>query len=380
MNRLVKENIKYNEIEFKSSKEGINMTNETKIRAYLEQEHLDAFFIAKQVNTRFTSGWTGDDSYIILTPTDKFFITDPRYTEQAEIELTDYTIVNWRFPHRTVGDTVARIATENQIHTMAFESDCLEFDMYADLKQKAKLDLVPAGGVIDKMRVIKTPEEIQNMRIACDISCRAFRRILNDIKIGVTEKELAAKLSLYMVEEGADTQPYGNILISGARTSLLHGIPSEKAIEYGDLVLMDYGCQYHGYLSDMTRTVVVGKATKQQREVYEYEKRSLEACEQILRPGTRCNELYPKSLEPLKGTGYADKTYAAIGHSIGLFVHELPYFEANYDDVLVPNSVYTIEPGIYLPDWGGIRIEDQVVITENGYENMIDIPHDLIEL
>lgn len=166
-----------------------------------------------------------------------------------------------------------------------------------------------------------------------------------------------------MVEAGADTQPYGNILISGARTSLLHGIPSEKAIAYGDFVLMDYGCQYHGYLSDMTRTVVVGKATKQQREAYEYEKRSLEACEQILRPGTRCNELYPKSLEPLRGTGYADKTYAAIGHSIGLFVHELPYFEANYDDVLLPNSVFTIEPGIYLPNWGGIRIEDQVVIT-----------------
>ena len=126
------------------------------------------------------------------------------------------------------------------------------------------------------MRIIKTPEEIQYLRNACAISCRAFDRLLPDIRPGVTEKELAARLSLYMVMEGADTMPYGNILISGARTSLLHGIPSSKAIEYGDFVLMDFGCQYKGYLSDMTRMVIVGKPSDKQREVYRLEQRMLE--------------------------------------------------------------------------------------------------------
>lgn len=362
------------------SKEVKLLKNETKIQTFLAEQHLDAFFIAKRVNVRFASGWTGDDSYILLTQKNQYFLTDPRYTEQANLEIPDYNIINWRLPGKTVGDTVAQLVQENNLKTIAFESDYLNFDMYDDFREKSNVELIKAGGIIDKMRIIKTPAEIQNMRIACDISCRAFERILKDIHVGVTEKELAAKLSLYMVEEGADTQPYGNILISGARTSLLHGIPSKKAIEYGDFVLMDYGCQYNGYLSDMTRTVVVGKATAKQREVYEYEKRSLEACEEIMQAGVSAKEFYPKSLEPLKGTNYADYTYANIGHSIGLFVHELPYLSTQFNDILEENTVITIEPGIYLPNWGGIRIEDQVLVKKGGFENMISTPHDLIEL
>ncbi|MGM0216382.1 M24 family metallopeptidase [Enterococcus sp. AZ109] len=356
------------------------MMNEKKIRAYLQKENVDAFFIAKRVNVRFTSGWTGDDSFILLTKEEQFFLTDPRYTEQADIEVPDYEIINWRLPGKTVGDTVARLAEEKKIKTIAFEADYLTYDMYTDFNDKTSADFIQAGGVIDKMRAIKSPQEIQYMRNACEISCRAFNRILEDIKVGVTEKELAAKLSLYMVQEGADTQPYGNILISGSNTSLLHGIPGKKAVEYGDFVLMDFGCQYNGYMSDMTRTVVVGKASAKQREVYEYEKQSLEAAEAVMKNGAAVRDIYQASLKPLEGTEYPQYTYRNIGHSIGLFVHELPYIDEQYDDVLETGMVMTIEPGIYIPDWGGVRIEDQVLITDDGYENMISISHDLIEL
>ncbi|MFC4770655.1 M24 family metallopeptidase [Enterococcus hermanniensis] len=356
------------------------MLNEEKIRSYLETEKLDAFFIAKGVNVRFTSGWTGDDSFILITPSEKYFLTDPRYTEQAALEVPEYEIINWRLPGKTVGDTVANLTVEKQIKTIAFEADYLTYDMYADFTTKSSAEFIQAGGVIDRMRAIKSPQEIQYMQNACEISCRAFNRILSDIHVGVTEKELAAKLSLYMVQEGADTQPYGNILISGANTSLLHGIPSKKAIEYGDFVLMDFGCQYEGYMSDMTRTVVVGKASEKQKEVYELEKQSLEAAEAVMKNGAAVKDIYQASLKPLAGTEYPQYTYRNIGHSIGLFVHELPYIDEQYEDVLATNMVMTIEPGIYIPDWGGVRIEDQVLITENGYENMISIPHDLIEL
>lgn len=356
------------------------MLNETKIREYLEKENLDAFFMAKRENIRFTSGWTGDDSYLLLTKEGQYFFTDPRYTEQADIEIPDYDIINWRFPGKTVGDSVAKVVAENNIKTIAFEDDYLTFDMYADFNAKVKAELVQAGGVIDRMRVIKSPKEIEYSRIACEIACRAYRRLLPEIKVGVTEKELAMKLSLYMTEEGADNQPYGNILISGAKTSLLHGIPTSKAIEYGDLVLMDFGCQYNGYMSDMTRTVVVGKATDKQKEVYKYTKLSLEAAMDCIKAGTNYKDVYPESIKPLEGTEYGPLTYNKIGHSIGLFVHEQPYLAVDYDDLIDENTVLTVEPGIYIPGWGGIRLEDQILVTKDGYEDMVDLPLELTEL
>ena len=196
----------------------------------------------------------------------------------------------------------------------------------------------------------------------------------------MTEKELAARLSLYMVMEGADTMPYGNILISGARTSLLHGIPSSKAIEYGDFVLMDFGCQYKGYLSDMTRMVIVGKPSDKQREVYRLEQRMLEDSLAMMNAGVCLRDIYEASVRAIRDTEYFQYHYSGIGHGIGLFVHEPPFMGPASKEVLKAGNVRTIEPGIYIPDWGGVRIEDQILITEDGYENMISTTHELIEL
>ncbi len=356
------------------------MDNVMKLRAYLESKNMDAYFIAKKVNVRYISGYTGDDSYLLITRNNKYFITDPRYTEQAGQECADYEIINWRKAGRTLADAIKGLVEKEKIQSIGFEDDYISVNVYNDFKAKIKADLLPASHVIEEMRIIKTPQEIAFLRAACEISCRAFERILGDIRVGVTEKELAAKLSSYMVFEGADTQPYGNILISGARTSLLHGIPSNKAIEYGDLVLMDFGCQYNGYLSDMTRTVVVGKATEKQREVYELEKQMLELSLAKMKAGVPVRDIYRESIKPIQDTEYLQYSYGNIGHGIGLFVHELPSMGENFDDVLQAGNVRTIEPGIYIPGWGGIRIEDQILITENGYENMISTTHELIEL
>ena len=198
--------------------------------------------------------------------------------------------------------------------------------------------------------------------------------------MGVTEKELASRLSHYMVMEGADTKPYGGILISGPKTSLLHGIPGNRALEYGDFVLMDYGCQYDGYLSDMTRTVVVGKATPKQKEVYKLCRQMTEDVEATIKPGVTGEDCYQASLKAIEGTEYMPYNYTGIGHGVGLFVHELPFIGKNHTDVLQAGSVMTVEPGIYIPGWGGVRIEDQGIITENGYENLISATHELIEL
>jgi len=183
-----------------------------------------------------------------------------------------------------------------------------------------------------------------------------------------------------MVSEGSDSKPYGDIVISGKRTSLLHGIPSDKKIEEGDFVLLDFGCGYKGYLSDMTRTVVVGKASDKQKEVYRLEQQMLQDALDVMKAGATSKDIYEASIKAIKDTEYYEYHYNNIGHGIGLFVHEIPFMGANSQAVLVENNVTTMEPGIYIPNWGGVRIEDQVLITKDGYENLVTAPNELIEL
>jgi Xaa-Pro aminopeptidase len=351
-----------------------------KVLAYMEKNHIDGFYISRPENVRYVCGFTGEDSFLLLTKNKSYFITDPRYTEQAAMECPQYEIVNWRKPNRNMGDTLADIGEEQHLTNIGFEGSYVTFDTYSALKDKLKIELIPLTDVIEEFRSIKTQQEIAYSRAACDIASRAFEKIVKDIRVGVTEKEIASKLSHYMVMEGADTKPYGGIVISGARTSLLHGIPSGKAIEYGDLVLMDYGCQYKGYLSDMTRTVVAGKADSRQREVYALEYQMVSEVEAILKAGVTSEQAYVASIQAIKYTEYLNYNYSGIGHGIGLFVHEPPFIGANGKYQLMTNNIITVEPGIYIPGWGGIRIEDQVLITDSGCENLISATKELIEL
>lgn len=350
-----------------------------RLQKHMRTKGFDGFFVSNLMNVRYISGYTSDDAYILITEKGGFFLTDPRYTEQAGKECPDYTIVNWRAEGGTVAGAIRRIISELGLTRVAFEGDSVNYNLYIELA-KSEAETVAVSEVIERMRWVKTPEEIQNLRIACDITDRAFQRILKDIRVGITEKELASKLSHYMVLEGSDTKPYGNILISGKRTSLLHGIPSNKVLEYGDFVLMDYGCGFHGYLSDMTRTLVLGKATPKQREVYELEVRMLEEARKAMKPGAKASDVYQASIRPIKDSEYFQYHYSGVGHGIGLFVHELPSLNAASDEILQENNVITIEPGLYIPDWGGVRIEDQILITREGNESMTHSPRELIEL
>lgn len=345
----------------------------------MEKAGLEAMFISRPVNVKYVSGYTGDDSYLLITKHNKYFITDPRYMEQASIECPDYILTEWR-SRGSVGKAVAEIAEKEGLSAIGFEDGHMTVAEYRSFEAQVKAELAPFDGVIEEFRSVKRPEEIECLRAACDIASRSFDKIIKDIRIGITEKELASRLSMYMVMEGADTRPYGNILISGPRTSLLHGIPSSRAISYGDLVLMDYGCQYHGYLSDMTRTVVVGKATKKQREVYGLEQQMVEAVEAFLKDGVSAAEAYGESRRILEGTEYLPWHYTGIGHGVGMFVHETPFMSPRSDDTIRAGNVMTVEPGIYIPGWGGIRIEDQLLITETGNENLISATKELIEI
>ena len=357
--------------------------NEEKVFEYMERQGLDAFMVSDPVNVRYVTGFSASDGAqrLLFTKGKKiFFITDLRYSEASEAECPECETVIWRLPGKTMSDTVERLLGEQGCDNVAFEEETFSYNEYNVFSRTVKADKVPVQGVIAEMRMVKSPEEIACQRAACQISCRALERLMDDIRVGMTEKELAALLSLYMVQDGADTQPEGDILISGPKTSLLHGVPDERAIQYGDFVLMDFGCEVHGYKSDMTRTVVVGKATEEQKTVYGLVQQMMEACNRITKAGVTGREILLESLKPLEGTPYKGYEYNNIGHGIGLFVHEQP-FDSITDELPFPvNNVRTIEPGLYIPGWGGVRIEDTIRITEDGFENFIDFTHDLIEL
>ena len=353
----------------------------TQLREYMEKERLDAFYIAKPANVRCISGFTGEDSFLFITKANQYFITDARYTEQASYECPDYELVNWRINFGySMGKAVAYCADKDGVKTIGFEQDHLTFEKWNSMQAELSAEMVPTLNVIEGFRAIKTPEEIKNLTVACDIASRAFEKIIKDIRPGVTEKEIASRLAHYMVMEGADTKPYGGIVISGAKSSLLHGIPDSKPIEYGDFVLMDYGCQYHGYLSDMTRTLVVGRATPKQKEVYRIEQQMVAAVEGFLKDGVSASDAYYESTRIIEGTEYFPYHYTGIGHGVGMFVHEIPFMSPVSKNIVHANNVMTVEPGIYIPGWGGIRIEDQLLITETGNENLISATKELIEL
>lgn len=347
---------------------------------FLSKRNIDGFIITRPQNVRYISKYTGDDSCLLITEKDKFFITDPRYTEQVQQECPSYNVVNWRSYGKNIIAAVRYLIEKLKLKNFAFEGDSLSFNLYKELSEGINAEAIPLTGIVEEFRAIKTKEEIYNLRVACQIADRAFDKIIRDIRVGITEKELASKLSHYMVMEGADTKPYGNILISGKRTSLLHGIPSNKTIEYGDFVLMDYGCGFNGYLSDMTRTVIVGIPTPEQKEVYELEKKMLEDATKTMIAGTPAVDVYNASVKAIKDTKYYEYHYNGIGHGIGLFVHEKPFMGPNSTEVLMRNNVITIEPGIYIPNWGGVRIEDQILIMQDSNESLTNSTRELIIL
>ncbi len=349
---------------------------------YLSDEGLESFLVMRPENVRYLSGYTGDDSYLLVSEARTLFVTDPRYLEQAAQECPELTIVNWRDEAPTLPEAIASFAKKAALRSVAFEADFLTFKAHATMAEAfgGSARLVPTTGVVERYRRIKRPDEIAKLRESCAIADRALARLYGDIRVGMSEKELAALLALHLVREGSDTKPYGGILISGKRTSLLHGIPSEKKIEKGDFVLIDFGGQYRGYLADMTRTVVVGKATDEQKEAYAYERAMVEATLAAVRAGAVSKDVFAASTKPIEGTKYFGYHYTGIGHGIGLFVHELPFLSPRSDDVLAEGMVMTVEPGIYIPDWGGVRIEDQILVTKDGYEDFTSTTKELVEI
>ncbi|MFJ8236996.1 M24 family metallopeptidase [Ureibacillus sp. NPDC094379] len=348
-----------------------------KLRKEMITLNIDGLLITNEFNRRYMTGFTGTAGVAIVSKDDAVFITDFRYTEQAKKQVKDFRIIQ----HEGVlAKEVAKQTEQLGIKTIGFEKDTMTYGMFETYKNLLKADLIPVSGVIEKIRLIKTEQEINIIKVACEIADHAFTHILGFIKPGLTELEVSNELEFFMRKQGATASSFDTIVASGVRSALPHGVATDKVIEKGDLVTLDFGALYNGYVSDITRTIAVGEPTDQLKEMYDIVLQSqLLAVEQV-GPGMTGIQADSIARDYLTSKGYGEAFGHSTGHGIGLEVHEGPALSFRSDTVLQPNMVVTIEPGIYLPGIGGVRIEDDIVITETGNEKLTHSKKELIIL
>ena len=338
---------------------------------------IDGLLITSAYNRRYISNFTGTSGAVLISGERALFITDFRYVEQAAKQCQGFEIVQHT---GAMIDEVAAQAENLGIQMLGFEEEYVTFSAYKAYEKAVKAKLVPVSGLIEKLRLIKSDAEIKILKEAADIADAAFKHIIEFIRPGKTELEVANELEFFMRKAGAASSSFDTIVASGYRSALPHGVASNKVVEAGDFVTLDYGAYYKGYVSDITRTVSVGKPDEKLKEIYAI---VLEAQLQGMagiKPGITGKEADALTRDLIAEKGYGDYFGHSTGHGIGLEVHEGPALSVRSDYVLEPGMVVTCEPGIYIPGLGGVRIEDDTLITADHNEALTHSTKELIIL
>ncbi|SMB94771.1 Xaa-Pro aminopeptidase [Desulfonispora thiosulfatigenes DSM 11270] len=347
-------------------------------RRLLEKQGLDSFIVLNPANRFYLSGFKGTAGVLLITLKECFLITDFRYIEQAKQEASSYQVIKYEL---SINATVNEIAQKLHIKKMGFEEDYITYSQYNNLHNELiQISLIATNQVTEEIRMIKDNEEINNIRKAAAIADEAFTHILNIIAPGKKETEIGLELEYYMLSKGASKTSFQTIVASGVRSALPHGTATEKIIEKGDFVTMDFGCIYNQYCSDMTRTIVVGTPSTKQKEIYNIVLKAQDLALEALKANCKTKDIDALSRGYIHEKGYGDNFGHGLGHSLGLDVHEKPSLSPKDSNILKNNMIVTVEPGIYIPGWGGVRIEDLVVVNETGIENLTHSPKDLIIL
>lgn len=349
-----------------------------KLRAEMKKNAIDGFLVTSPYNLRYLTNFTGSTGLAVITMDKAFFVTDFRYTEQAASQAQGFEIVKNTGP---IFDEVAKICAQEQLNNLAFEEAHVSFAEYSVLEEIIEeTNLEPIAGVIEGLREVKDEEEIALIQQACHIADQGFDHVLKMIRPGMTEIEVANQLDFFMRSLGATSVSFDTIVASGLRSAMPHGVASEKVIEQGDLITLDFGCYYQGYVSDMTRTFAIGDPGEKLKEIYNV---VLEAQLKVIdaaKPGLTGVQLDAVARDHITAAGYGEAFGHSTGHGIGLEIHEGPNVSFRAEKQFVPNNVITDEPGIYLPGIGGVRIEDDLLITADGNKVLTHSPKELIIL
>lgn len=348
-----------------------------KLRNAFTEANVDALLVTSGKNRSYLTGFTGTAGVAIITAEKAVFITDFRYTEQASKQCVGFEIVQHK------GGLVEEIANQVKvlgISKLGFETDHVTFSTYLAYRKEIGAELVPISGVIEKLRLIKTDQEINILKEATQIADAAFEHILTYIKPGITELDVSNELEFFMRKQGAVSSSFDIIVASGHRSALPHGVASSKVIESGEFVTLDFGAFYKGYNSDITRTVAVGTPSDELVNIYnvvlEAQLRGMKG----IKAGITGREADALTRDYITEKGFGEYFGHSTGHGLGMEVHEGPSLSLKSDTVLEPGMVVTVEPGIYIAGLGGVRIEDDTVVTADGNESLSHSTKELIIL
>ncbi|GAE91232.1 aminopeptidase YpdF [Gracilibacillus boraciitolerans JCM 21714] len=348
-----------------------------KLRILIKEEHIDGLLITSAVNRRYITGFTGTAGVALITSNEAYFITDFRYTEQANEQVTGFEIIEHKGP---IQETIADMVTSLKLRNIGFEKNDLTYALYEQYKKVINVEFIPTNEVVEKLRLIKDQDEINIIKEACKIADNAFDHILSYIKPGVKEIDVANELEFYMRKQGATSSSFDIIVASGFRSALPHGVASSKQIEIGELVTLDFGALYKGYSSDITRTVAVGMISSELQTIYQTVLEAQLKGVEGLKAGITAKDADALTRDHIAQKGFGSYFGHATGHGLGLDVHEKPGLSFRSSETLKAGMVVTVEPGIYVPNVGGCRIEDDILIYDNGCERLTNSPKELIQL
>lgn len=353
------------------------MSRIAKIKQMLMDMNLDAFYITHIPNIRYISNFSGSSAFLVITRGKDYFLSDFRYKSQAAEQVKGFEIV---INYKAV-DELKKIFAAEGFKRVGFESTHLTVDGLQKLNTEfAGVEFVPVAEKIEQLTMIKTPQEVEMIKTAIEITDKTFMKMLEIIKPGMKEKDVSAEISYWHKKFGADKDSFDPIVASGWRGALPHGIASDKVIENGDMVTLDFGCIYNGFCSDLTRTISVGDPSDEMRKIYDVVLASQQKALEAAKEGITTKQLDNSARNYITENGYGDKFGHGLGHGLGIEVHEMPSVSQRMDVELPAGVIVTIEPGIYVEGLGGVRIEDDILVTKNGCEVLNKSPKELIIL
>ena len=342
--------------------------------------HLDGLLVTNLANIRYLTGFSGTSALLLVARANLTLITDFRYQTQATDEVGDTARV--LIESQSLWTGLWRVLPEiDSLVVLGFESaHLLHRDFQRLLDSGARWQWRPTGDLVESLRERKDADEVRLIAEAAGVATRALDRVLPHVRAGMTEIETAGLLEKALRDEGTEGFPFPSIVASGPRAALPHARSSRREILRGDFLLMDFGAEVGGYCADLTRTVVVGKASPEQRQVYDVVRRANEIAAGAVRPGMRGRDADALARDYIERCGFGDEFGHSLGHGLGLEVHEAPRLARSADGILAEGSVVTIEPGIYRPGWGGVRIEDDVHLASGGPELLTHFTRELLEV
>ncbi|MBM4340317.1 MAG: aminopeptidase P family protein [Deltaproteobacteria bacterium] len=345
------------------------------VQQIIDANQLDGILFTSLETIRYLCGFTGSDGVLLVSPKEAFFLTDSRYWTQAEEEVKQSRIVHYK--KKLEG--MASLISDLKLRNVGVEGSSFTLSFFNALSKifGKEMQFIALEDEIKNIRAAKDSQELSLIREAIDLSSKSFSHIMGLLREGAIEREIALEMECFIKKNGAESTGFDIIIASGKRSALPHGRASDKRIERGDFILIDFGLRLQGYHSDQTRTLVCGKPNSEQTKIYQIVKDAHDKAIEAIRPGIPFSEIDGVARNHIKQQGYGDYFGHGLGHGIGLAVHEDPAVNGENKGLIQEGMVFTVEPGIYIPNLGGVRIEDMILVTSQGAELLSYLPREL---